>query len=255
MFSLFDPPLPGKTAHSEMAPADRLSTLMLPPPPGAREAAVLVLLMPAGTEDAPDQSARGTASSPDRTANGPDKTAIGDDKTASTGGLMDWQVLLIRRSTYDGAHSGQVAFPGGKREAGDTGLWHTACRETREETGIRRGSFKKLGELTSLYVPPSNFIVSPFVAACTKPVHIAPDAREVADYRWFPLRFFHPARAVRCHCDPTSPAREVPAWRYDAYTIWGATAMILTELYRLAEAAAQQRGNHENFLPDSTPLA
>src|SRR3989339_1430524 len=102
------PTLPGKEAHLKMAPSPRVITLVqeLAPPAQARESAVLVFLTP--------------------------------PKLAGREQLLDWELLLIRRNTYDGVHSGQIAFPGGKRDSEDPDLIATACREAFEELGITR---------------------------------------------------------------------------------------------------------------------
>ena len=70
---------------------------------------------------------------------------------------------LILRPTYEGVHSAQVAFPGGRFEPADENLVNTALRETNEEIGILPGDVEVLGKLTELYIPPSKFLVHPHV--------------------------------------------------------------------------------------------
>lgn len=149
--------------------------------------------------------------------------------------LLDWKVLLILRNVYEGAHSGQVAFPGGKREPGEN-LWQTACRETREEVGIPADKLHHAGSLSCVYISASNFVVYPFVAVADRDCVIRPDPREVAGYTTVPLRAFNPGAALLPEGKASSGAEtEHPVWRYGEYTVWGATAMMLAELYRLIE--------------------
>jgi 8-oxo-dGTP pyrophosphatase MutT (NUDIX family) len=201
----FTGPLPGKAAQAAMSPGDGSGELFAPVPPDAPEAAVAALLRP---------------------TRGP-RSPFPTDRT-------DWSVLLIRRNIYQGVHSGQIAFPGGRREDGDADLWHTACRETREETGIRAEHMLKLGPLTDLYVPASNFLIHPFAALLDDQAEIRFDPEEVAGGKFVPMRAFDPAQATTqrfARADGT--VRPAPAWNYEDYTVWGATAMMLAELYRL----------------------
>ena len=72
-------------------------------------------------------------------------------------------VPFIKRPEYDGVHSGQVALPGGKMDPGDSDLSFTALREAKEEIGVDPSKIELLGKLTEVYIPPSNFLVSPFI--------------------------------------------------------------------------------------------
>src|SRR5262249_9426264 len=71
--------------------------------------------------------------------------------------------MIIKRPSYDGIHSGQLALPGGKKEDAEEPV-HTAIRETLEEVGVSISVQDVIGELTVLYIPPSNFLVHPFIA-------------------------------------------------------------------------------------------
>src|SRR5688572_27853183 len=69
---------------------------------------------------------------------------------------------LILRASYSGSHSGQISFPGGKFDKEDADLGCTALREAKEEIGIDPGKITLIGELATLYIPPSGFLVHPF---------------------------------------------------------------------------------------------
>ena len=199
--------LPGKQAQLEMAPANRAGGLLKEssPPPGAVDASVLVLLTPT-------------------------------NQGRSRNDLLKWTVLLIRRNSYPGAHSGQISFPGGRCEASDNGFYDTACREANEEAGIDREQLEMVGALTSLYVPASNFIIHPFLAVGKAPQPVRLDSREAVSYRNIPVQEFDPGRAIWLEFEyPDRRQRPAPAWQCREFTIWGATAMILAELYRMVE--------------------
>jgi len=86
---------------------------------------------------------------------------------------------LILRPDYDGVHSGQVAFPGGRFEPPDENIINTALRETAEEIGIHPGDVQLIGALTELYIPPSNFLVHPHVGMLSYKPGFFPDPKEV----------------------------------------------------------------------------
>ena len=73
----------------------------------------------------------------------------------------DVRFILTQRKVYEGAHSGQISFPGGKPEPSDGDLWNTALRETHEEVGVSSEKVIYIRSLSELYVPPSNFLIVP----------------------------------------------------------------------------------------------
>ena len=80
-------------------------------------------------------------------------------------------LLLTKRANYNGTHSGQISFPGGKVEQSDLNLKQTALRETFEEVGIIDEDIEVIREFTEVYIPPSNFLVTPFIGIIyNKPV-------------------------------------------------------------------------------------
>ena len=72
-------------------------------------------------------------------------------------------LALMQRPTYDGKHSGQISFPGGKHEKSDKNSVETALREANEEVGIISNDVEVVGQLSNVYIPVSQFIVTPVV--------------------------------------------------------------------------------------------
>ncbi len=148
--------------------------------------------------------------------------------------------LLIERTADGRAHSGQISFPGGRYETADNDLETTALREANEEVGIVPADVEILGGLTPLYIPVSNFIVHPFVGYSDRQPVYSLSSNEVARIIEMPLdELLHPERKTRV--EVTSPVdktfrRAVPAYKLtDGSIIWGATAMIISELQVLFE--------------------
>lgn len=144
-------------------------------------------------------------------------------------------IPLIQRPKYDGPHSGQVSFPGGKYEEEDNDLMQTALRESCEEIGTGRRSVKILGKLTELYIPPSNFKVQPFVAFASKPLNFRPDPTEVEKILEVKLSDLLDERNCRLTCIRVRSGIEIeaPAYLVENSVVWGATAMMLSELLDL----------------------
>lgn len=138
---------------------------------------------------------------------------------------------LIVRAAYDGAHSSQVAFPGGKVEAIDIDYWQTALRETEEEVGVKALEVSFLKEMTALYVPPSNFMVFPFIGFVNKEVQFIPDPIEVADIIEVDLLEFLSNISAKKKLISASYMTdiEVYGFEFNDFFVWGATAMIMQE--------------------------
>lgn len=130
------------------------------------------------------------------------------------------------------AHSGQISFPGGGREEGDTDLQFTALRETEEEFGVSRKLIKVLGSLTEFYIPVSNSLVLPTIGFLAKRPVFTPDPREVANIIEVDIMDLLKENVVKRTIIKASSGYEVEAGYYDVdnHVIWGATAMMLTEL-------------------------
>lgn len=145
--------------------------------------------------------------------------------------------VLTRRRVYNGAHSGQISFPGGKPEPLDDDLWATALRETHEEVGISPDKVKFLRLLTQLFVPPSNFLIVPYVGYVEKPCVFEPDPKEVESILEISLRdLINNKPLMTEQLTSNSSAVNVPAYVFDQNQIWGATAMILSEFKMLFSA-------------------
>ena len=146
---------------------------------------------------------------------------------------------LILRPTYSGVHSGQVAFPGGKMEEYVKDIIETALRETHEEIGVWIDQSHVIGQLSDIYIPPSNSLVSPVVALIEeKPVyHINPhEVVEVIDISLDDL--INPdSRKIAQIQIPGRGVVDAPSYQINGHTIWGATAMMISELLVLLSSA------------------
>ena len=141
-------------------------------------------------------------------------------------------LVLIVRNAYDGVHSSQIAFPGGKYEISDANFQETALRETHEEVGISSEKIEIIKQFTPMYIPPSNFLVHPFLGISSQELSFYPDIREVADIIELPLSVFLNDEIIIEATLSTSYAANilVPAFNIQNHVVWGATAMILSEL-------------------------
>jgi 8-oxo-dGTP pyrophosphatase MutT (NUDIX family) len=138
---------------------------------------------------------------------------------------------LILRPEYNGTHSGQVALPGGKYEKTDLNLIETALRETHEEIGVDASTIKIIGQLSRLYIPPSDYIVFPAIGYTTAQPAFVPDELEVKEIIEYPISLLLHEENVKCkefkvRNDLTFMA---PYFDIDGQVVWGATAMMLSE--------------------------
>ncbi|MBX7182377.1 MAG: CoA pyrophosphatase [Bacteroidia bacterium] len=143
--------------------------------------------------------------------------------------------VLTLRTSYKGVHSGQVSFPGGKREESDENLIKTALRETWEEVGVPDYDIEVIGGLTELYIPASNFIVTPYVGIVQEKPEFQPNRREVerileADLALLLDDKFKKQTQVKINESLTIDA---PYFDIEGQVVWGATAMMLSELAEL----------------------
>jgi 8-oxo-dGTP pyrophosphatase MutT (NUDIX family) len=129
-------------------------------------------------------------------------------------------------------HSSQVGFPGGKYEDEDPGLEYTALRETFEEVGVPIATMNVLKALTKLYIPPSNFTVSPYLAITAQTPQFVKQDDEVEDLIEVSLSHFldDTNRSQVNVMTSMNIELEVPAFTLNGHIVWGATAMMLSEL-------------------------
>jgi 8-oxo-dGTP pyrophosphatase MutT (NUDIX family) len=142
-------------------------------------------------------------------------------------------LVLTQRTNQVEFHKGQISFPGGKQESNESPE-QSALREAQEELGIKPDSIWILGRLTPIYIPPSNYCMYPVVAAADRRPEFRPFPLEVAEVLEIPLDHFLDPENVRRE---TWPLRgidvEVPFYSFKDKKIWGATAMVLSELSEL----------------------
>jgi 8-oxo-dGTP pyrophosphatase MutT (NUDIX family) len=143
-------------------------------------------------------------------------------------------LVLTMRTPELNHHSGQVSLPGGGWEEGDASFQETALREAREEIGIVTDGLELLGSLTTVYVPPSNNIVHPFVACAPQRPAFHPDPEEVAGLLEIPLHLFlDPAIRREENWTWRGASLHVPFYAVGEHKVWGATAIILAEFLAL----------------------
>jgi len=192
-------PHPGLTAQLRMAPAYRAEELQnRTPPEKPRQAGVLILLYP------------------------------------HAGQLY---MPLTRRTDTVESHKGQISLPGGARE-GDESLQDTALRETCEELAVCHEELTVLGPLSPMYIPPSGFLISPYVACAPTQPDFEPDPIEVAELIKVPLSLLlDPLTEAREEWTIRGSRVEVPFFHIFGHKVWGATAMVLAELVTLLREA------------------
>lgn len=146
----------------------------------------------------------------------------------------EWYFALMLRPDYDGVHGGQVSFPGGKREEGESPL-DNALREMEEEIGLDRSDVKVLGKLSDVYIPPSNMLVNPYVGMIDYEPEFIPDEREVEKVLEVPMEDLFKEELIKNKKVQVSKYTdnpffiEVPYFELCYETVWGATALMLSE--------------------------
>ena len=156
---------------------------------------------------------------------------------------------LTRRTETLGNHRGQISLPGGRRDAGET-LAETALRETHEELGLHLEPTHLLGRLASLYIPPSDFEIHPFIAYVSQRPHLVPAPTEVAELIEVPLgQLLNPAVFREEEWIIRQVPVDVPYYLLGGQQVWGATAMVLSEMEQRLRAVLdlprmQKRSDH-----------
>jgi len=142
--------------------------------------------------------------------------------------------ILTLRANYNGTHSSQISFPGGKFEITDENLKNTAIRETNEEIGIKSSEITVFKQLTNVYIPPSNFLVTPFMGVLTNSPTFKLN-HEVAKIIKVKLTELLSDSCITITNVTTSynTKMEVPCFILNKTVVWGATAMMLSEIREL----------------------
>ncbi len=150
-------------------------------------------------------------------------------------------LALILRPVYVGVHSGQVALPGGKVEELDKDYQSAALRETWEEIGVQSDVIDVLKHLSKVYIPPSNFWVHPFLGVTNDRPDFVLQEEEVAKVIEVSIEQLLNENSVTKRNLSTSYAEniEVPSFELNGYVVWGATAMMLSELKVLLKQALE----------------
>ena len=183
--------LPGIEAQKLMAPPVRFPKNYNPVPKHAKKSAVLILMFP----------------------------------------LSDIiYITLIKRSVDGSVHSGQLAFPGGKAEAEDKSIIHTALREANEEVGIISKDVKVLGLLTPLFIPVSNYSIFPILGYLNYYPDFTLSIKEVQEVIEVNIdELFNPKTKSNEFFSGHNYRIQAPCYKIGKNNIWGATAMILSE--------------------------
>ncbi len=142
-------------------------------------------------------------------------------------------MVFIRRTEDRGVHSGQIAFAGGRFDitVGDLNTFDTAIRETHEEIGLLLKKEQVIAALTPLYIPPSNFLVDPYLAIIDKVPVLSPDPAEVAEILHVPLsHLLNDECIVVSEFETRIGKISAPCYSWKNIRIWGATAIMLSEV-------------------------
>ena len=199
IFKAFDLPLPGKQAHKELAPYRNEIELDFKNK-SPKIASTLLLIYPR------------------------------DGETF---------FCLIERQEYEGTHSNQISFPGGKNESGES-MKETALRETKEEIGVDPISINIIGELTQVFVPPSNFLIHPFVGYCDFTPDFIASEREVKRIIEVNIKDLFKKDVIRIKKMSIKKSSgnvdfEVPYLDLNNKIVWGATSVILNEFRKILQ--------------------
>ena len=149
----------------------------------------------------------------------------------------DWYFPLMQRQDYEGVHANQISFPGGKIEQEDLTKYDTALRETFEEIGVESCKIECVGELSEIYIPPSNFLVSAFVGVCVEPPIFVKEEKEVKEIIEVAVSdLFDPEIVKETKVKLKGGILlKTPYLELNNKLVWGATAAILAEFMSLAK--------------------
>lgn len=139
--------------------------------------------------------------------------------------------LLTLRASYKGTHSSQISFPGGKSEKEDLNFIHTAKRETFEEVGVEMKDITIIKQFTDVYIPPSNFLVTPFMGMLdeTTTFTINDEVEKLIEVKLADL-LDDTNVTIKNMSTSYMKSVDIPCFKLNDYIVWGATAMILSEI-------------------------
>ncbi len=140
-----------------------------------------------------------------------------------------YKIVFMKRPKYNGHHSQQISFPGGKEEPSDITLEQTALRESQEEIDIDPSEVQVIGELSTLYIPVSNFLVYPYVGFTSSIPNFILDKSEVDYIIEFPVLELPKLRIRQFEKTLNGIPYAIPYFDINNEVIWGATSMILNE--------------------------
>lgn len=142
--------------------------------------------------------------------------------------------VLTKRASYKGHHSKQISFPGGKKEKNDRDLMETAIRETKEEIGVLISKKNIFKEMTNVYIPPSNFLAFPFLSYTDKQPLFTLN-HEVDNLLLVSVKDLLNPQNTHFRGVQTTTGQTIttPCFIFEKQIVWGATAMILSELIEL----------------------
>jgi 8-oxo-dGTP pyrophosphatase MutT (NUDIX family) len=142
-------------------------------------------------------------------------------------------LTFIQRQVYDGKHSGQIGFPGGKFETSDLDLKYTAIRETKEEIGIDLHDQYFIGKLTDVFIPVTSFHIEPYLFYFPEAANYQKNEREVAEIFNIPLNHLLNEANILVSDQVLQngiKVKNIPYFSYEDKQIWGATALMINEL-------------------------
>jgi 8-oxo-dGTP pyrophosphatase MutT (NUDIX family) len=147
---------------------------------------------------------------------------------------------LIVRPENQGVHSGQVSFPGGRFEEEDQDFITCAIREAEEEIGVKIDKSHVIGEMSKIYIPPSNFLVYPVLAALPSRPNFVNSPFEVSQLLEVPINFLEDTASQKIKKAVFKGLElDVPYYDFFGQDVWGATAMILSEFLEIWRKATE----------------
>lgn len=188
-------PLPGVDAHRKMLPTELPDDILSHPQEDAKLSSILILIYPYNSIP---------------------------------------YTIFIKRQVYEGVHSGQISFPGGRQEPDDIDLAYTALREAYEEVGVEMTQVTLLGKLSALYVERSNHLVYPYVGVLKNLGTLYPNEREVQKIICSPVLDLSKQQSKHFFTLKRNGMEyQMPYYDLQGEVLWGATAMIVSELNEL----------------------